>query len=541
MDTFDPTTDSIEKWRSLAEASMKGRSIESLARHDHEGGLIKALYTAADRPETLPTLGQTGWTIAQELEPTDSAATLNLAIMDELAGGVGRIDLPAGIDASLPGQSLDGVFLDAIDLGFAPGGDINDAIHAITPIMGKLRGVSLGFDPGLALLEGGDAASGTNAVTDFLKAADTPHDARGFAVAGDDYHLLGLGSATELATMLAATVHILRTMEEAGIAPDAGWSRIEWRVTGDADLYGTIARTRALVVLLQRVAEAVSASPEGIEARVHGITSARHLTSLDAETNILRNGTGLLGLALGGAGVITCRPHDWLTGSSAEALRLARNAHHLMAEEARIAHVADPAAGSYFIEAMTRDLAEQAWARFQDIEKTGGIAAASGMIHDWANAAHEARLRSINEGRENLLGVTIHPVMQPRPGPVLDGARGPRGGSRRPAAGWESLREAASKRPLRCLLLDIRDEGRAGECQRWFQVIGAEAAAMRVASMAEAEATITSAKPDVVVLGGCDDVPLLATAAGEACRVLEDTAFAGDKFAVMSDLVKGSA
>ena len=64
---------------------------------------------------------------------------------------------------------------------------------------------------------------------------------------------------------------------------------------------------------------------------------------------------------------------------------------------------------------------------------------------------------------------------------------------------------------------------------------------MRVASMAEAEATITSAKPDVVVLGGCDDVPLLAAAAGEACRVLEDTAFAGDKFAVMSDLVKGSA
>ena len=537
MNDFDPSAISLDEWSGIAEASTKGGSIDSLSRQTEDGLTIKALYSAVDLPDTLPLMGRPGWTIAQEIEPPKDAAGLNRMLLDEFAGGAGRVDLPAGMDPSLLPDALDGIELETASFGFAPGGDWLKAAEALAA--SKQGGKAcLGADPALRLLNGEDGEA--DAVADWMKKADAvPANATVIAVAGDEYHLMGLAPAEELAVVLAATAHSLRRLEAGGIAPGAALGRMEWRFAGEADLYGSIAKTRALALALKRMADAVGGGSDGIETRMHGVTSARHLSRLDMETNILRNGTALLGMALGGAGTITVRPHDWLTGASPEALRLARNAHHLMASEARLASVEDPASGSYFIESLTGDMARHAWGLFQRIEAAGGIPKSVGLIRDWAGSAAEARQALVNEDGENLLGVTMHPAREADSGldPVVEGVFGPRGGERRPAAAWEELRMAVNGKSLRCLLLDRGEGATAEACQRWFQAAGVEAVAMRCADEAEAMKALASAQPEVLVLGGVDDAAPYAEAVGAKCCVLDASAFTGDRLMLMRDIL----
>ena len=117
----------------------------------------------------------------------------------------------------------------------------------------------------------------------------------------------------------------------------------------DADLYGGLAKARTLRNLLDRMIAATGQVCSDLPSRLHGITSDRMLSLIDAETNMLRNGTAMLSMALAGLGKITNRPHDWLSGSSSLSRRIARNAHHLLADEAQLTIIADPAQGSYYM------------------------------------------------------------------------------------------------------------------------------------------------------------------------------------------------
>ena len=545
MNEFDPSSISLDEWRGIAEASIEGRGIDSLDRRTEDGLPTKALYSAADLPDTLPLLGQPGWVIAQEVETTRNSEALNRMLLDEFTGGAERVDLDAGTDPALLADALGGVETGAVGFGFAPGCDWRKAAGALSGLarpakreQGPRARDSLGFDPVLGLFHGG--GDDIDAVAEWAGGADAGlAGADIVAVAGDEYHLMGLAPAQELAVSLAATAHALRRFEAGGIKPADMLGRMEWRFAAEGDLYGTIAKTRALAVLLERVAEAVGGKAAGIGSRVHGVTSARQLSRLDPETNILRNGTALLGMALGGAGIITVRPHDWLTGASPEAMRLARNAHHLMDREARLASTADPACGSYFMESLTRDIAGHAWELFQGIEAGGGIAESVDMIRDWGGAAAAARQTAVDEGRENLLGVTAHPARRdsPEPAAVAAGALGPRGGASRPAAPWEELRARAMGGSLRCLLVDGGEGGDAEACQRWFHVVGLEPVAIRCAAADEARAAIASARPDVLVLGGVDDPESCVDAAGGDCRVVPADRFKGNCFELMGDIV----
>ena len=159
--------------------------------------------------------------------------------------------------------------------------------------------------------------------------------------------------------MLAEAAHLLRVFDAAGIAPDAGFSRMHCCFAVGADLYGGIAKTRAAAQVFARLAEACGVASGPVLNDLHGVTSARQMTRLDADTNMLRGGTALLGMVLGGVGVATSLPHDWLTGSRMESRRLARNSHHIMAAEARLDQVIDPAAGSFYIDQLTHALASK--------------------------------------------------------------------------------------------------------------------------------------------------------------------------------------
>jgi methylmalonyl-CoA mutase len=239
-----------------------------------------------------------------------------------------------------------------------------------------------------------------------LNATATAFAARGFdgAVVLADGRLWHAGGATEeqeLAATLATYVGLLRLIE--------GAANIDVALAADADQFRTIAKFRAMRLLLARVGEVAGlATPL---PRIHGETAWRMMSARDPEMNILRATTAAFAAAVGGADSIAVLPFDAVGGGSdGHALRLARNTQTILAEEAHLFRVSDPGAGSGAIEALTAAFAEGAWQLFQAIEKEGGIVAAiaGDTLLPAIAEAREARLLRMARRDLRMIGVNAY-------------------------------------------------------------------------------------------------------------------------------------
>ena len=151
---------------------------------------------------------------------------------------------------------------------------------------------------------------------------------------------------------------------------------------------------------------------------VHARTSRRVLTKRDPWVNSLRTTIGCFAAAVGGAELITVLPFDDAIGPSDEfAQRIARNVQVILAEEASIGRVADAAGGSFYVEALTRELATQAWTLFQAVEAEGGMLAAlrSGSFKRAVDATHEQRQKDLAKRKVPITGVSEYPALNEQP------------------------------------------------------------------------------------------------------------------------------
>src|SRR5262249_9212401 len=112
--------------------------------------------------------------------------------------------------------------------------------------------------------------------------------------------------------------------------------------------------------------------------RLRSRTSRRVLTSVDPWVNLLRNTVCCFAGAVAGADAITTAPMDAAIGPSDVFSRhLARNTQIILQEESHLNRVIDPAGGSWFLETLTDQLAERAWALLRQVEERGGMIAAA--------------------------------------------------------------------------------------------------------------------------------------------------------------------
>ena len=142
--------------------------------------------------------------------------------------------------------------------------------------------------------------------------------------------------------------------------------------------------------------------------QVEAITAPRMSAKIDAPVNILRGTAACMAAAVGGADAITILPHTLSLGlADRPARRIARNLQVILEEESGLAHVADPAAGAWAIEALTGDLSSAAWQLFQQIEGKGGMAAAlaSGWIQNEIATVRDRRAEAIAAKDKLLTGV----------------------------------------------------------------------------------------------------------------------------------------
>ena len=504
-------------WEALARQALKSDDLDQLTRLTEDGLAIPPLFLAADAPQPLSdafsSAASRGWEIVQYIEPQTDAAALNRAILDELEGGASGVIVTADQDPSLLTKAMDGVYLNAIRLAADAPIDPRSLANVIVDLWQKAGVTAVEAKASLGIDAFADQANGAKEALDLAQVlaalmplcADWP-GLRLVTIGGGKWHRLGLTPAEQIAVCLAELIAVMRKAEAAGLNLEDVYASLEFQLAFDAELYPGMAKARAYRLLMARVLASMGIEAEDLAGRCQAVTADRMLNRIDTDTNILRNGTAILAAALSGFGMITVLPHDWLTGSSDQGRRVARNMHHLMADESQLAQVADPAQGSYYIDHLTDALAKKAWSLFQEIEAKGGLGAAlaNGLITAWADKANDARQNRINSGARASLGVTLHPMRGALPQPVINGARGLRGGEAREAAVWEALRLDWNGQTPRCLMLDIGQAqgASAAGMSRWFAATGLDATVMTADDIPSAVSILNSAKPDVLILGG---------------------------------------
>lgn len=171
---------------------------------------------------------------------------------------------------------------------------------------------------------------------------------------------------------------------------------------------------------------------DGDEARmkIHARTALANKSIYDPYTNLLRATTEALSAAIGGADAITVVPARFSE-------RLAANVQHILKEESHIDGVADPAGGSYYVEALTESIAREAWKLFQQLEAEGGFSAAQATIEKLTAGARAAKEKALSQRSKMMIGVNNYPDIQER---VLDEAADLPGSSWRQARPVEEIR-----------------------------------------------------------------------------------------------------
>jgi methylmalonyl-CoA mutase len=424
-------------WRRLVDGVLKGAPFEKLVSKTYDGLSIQPIYPRATGANPVPgRAAATPWQIMQRMDHPDPAKANAQALQDLENGATGLdIEFARGWHARGFGlvddsaetlkRAFDSVVLDAgISIALNPAswrGD-NAGVN-LAALIAERR-----IDPGridlrfnyqpLSIL----AASGTGGAwpdidPEFAKTIRELMD-RGFKgpfvlADGCVVHDAGGSEAQELAFALASAVAYLRALEAAGIDLELASKALSFRLAADADEFLTIAKFRALRLLWARVAEACGLAPTPVFVAAE--TAWRMLTRHDPYVNMLRATIATFSAGLGGANAITVLPHTLALGlPDAFARRVARNTQLILLEESNLARVADPAAGSGGIEALTQELCTTAWALFQEIEKSGGIVAAlqQGLIQDKVRATRRVREANIAKRRDLLIGASEFPNLQ---------------------------------------------------------------------------------------------------------------------------------
>ncbi|MEV0091115.1 methylmalonyl-CoA mutase family protein [Streptomyces sp. NPDC050738] len=432
-----------EQWQRLVEGvlhksgkDLAGPAAEAALSTALEDGLItRPLYTARDAASDagLPGFAPyvrgaraeanaiSGWDVRQQY-----AAFGEGTVLADLENGVTSLWLVVGEGgfpvASLP-RALDGVYLDLVAVALDAGRDVERAARELLRLYEE-QGVapeaargSFGADPLGHEARTGEAFGFEPVAGLARECAEGYPGLRALTVDALPYHEAGGSAAQELGCSLATGVAYLRELTGAGLTAEQACGQLEFRYAATADQFLTIAKLRAARRLWARVAEVCGAAGAGAPPQ-HAVTSPVMMSRRDPWVNMLRTTVATLAAGVGGADSVTVLPFDHALGlPDAFARRIARNTSTILIEESHLSRVIDPAGGSWYVEQLTDELAHAGWEFFQEIERTGGMAAAlrSGRLGQELAATWEARSAKLATRREPVTGVSEFPHLAEPP------------------------------------------------------------------------------------------------------------------------------
>ncbi len=229
------------------------------------------------------------------------------------------------------------------------------------------------------------------------------------------YHIREAGStaAQELAFTLANGMEYVRRGIAAGLEVDAFAPRLSFFFDSHLDFFEEIAKFRAARRIWARAMRDTfgAKDPRSWMLRFHTQTAGVSLTAQQPENNIVRTAFEALAAVLGGTQSLHTNSMDeTLSLPTEKAVKIALRTQQIIAEETEVAHVADPLAGSYFVEAQTNRLERDAERYFAELEKRGGVVAATeaGWVQREIHRSAVAYQRAVEQGRKRVVGVNCY-------------------------------------------------------------------------------------------------------------------------------------
>src|SRR6056297_3216880 len=240
------------------------------------------------------------------------------------------------------------------------------------------------------------------------------------------YHMQEAGATLvqELAFTLADGMEYVRAAQAKGMGVDAFAGRLSFFFAIGMNFFMETAKLRAARLLWARIMQDFGATkPQSLMLRTHCQTSGVSLAEQDPYNNVVRTAYEALAAALGGTQSLHTNSFDEAIGLPTEfSSRIARNTQLILQEETGITRVVDPLAGSYYVERLTHELKEKAWALIQEVEGLGGMTKAveSGMPKLRIEEAAAMRQAAIDRGDEVIVGVNKYRKDQEDPIDILD-------------------------------------------------------------------------------------------------------------------------
>ena len=240
------------------------------------------------------------------------------------------------------------------------------------------------------------------------------------------YHMQEAGATAdiELAYTLADGLEYLRTGINAGMDIDTFAPRISFFWGIGMNHFMEIAKLRAARLLWAKIVRQFNPkNPKSMAMRAHCQTSGWSLTEQDPFNNVARTCIEAMAAALGHTQSLHTNSLDEAIALPTDfSARISRNTQIYLQEETNICRSIDPWAGSYYVESLTHELVNKAWARIEEIEKLGGMAKAietgiPKMRIEEASARKQAR---IDAGKDKIIGVNEHRLEKEAPIEILE-------------------------------------------------------------------------------------------------------------------------
>jgi methylmalonyl-CoA mutase len=438
---FPPVT--TEQWEAVIREDLKGADYEKkLVWKTIEGLNVKPYYRAEDlknidftkvKPGEFPYVRGNkekgnNWLIRQDFDViSDNPAETNQKAIDALTKGIDSLGfrLCKGCEPSFDGVSkiLNGIDFQKVDVNLIGGGSSRKALPFFIQKIKETKAdpkkvkASIDYSPLSSLTVNGkfccDAETAFSRMKDVIESVHEFPEFRVVAVNGYIFHNSGSTLVQELAFALAMANDYIVELTQRGISVDEVAQRTKFNFAVGSNYFMEIAKFRAARLLWAKIIEAYS--PKSIESArmsIHAETGKWNKTIYDAYVNLLRTTTEGMSAVIAGVDSLNILPFDTTyQDSTAFSERIARNQQLVIKEESYFDKIADPAAGSYYIETLTQSIAEQAWKLFLEIEEMGGYYAAfaKGFIQDQIKEVARKRDANIISRRDTILGTNQYP------------------------------------------------------------------------------------------------------------------------------------
>ncbi|MDP2080565.1 MAG: methylmalonyl-CoA mutase [Pseudotabrizicola sp.] len=454
-------TDALKNWAALATKELKGKNPESLIWNTLEGIPVKPLYTAEDTAN-LPHMGGVPgaapftrgvkatmyagrpWTIRQYAGFSTAEESNNFYRKALAAGQQGvsvAFDLAThrGYDSDHPrvvgdvGKAgvaidsvedmkilFDGIPLEKVSVSMTMNG-------AVIPILANfiVTGEEQGVDR--SLLSGTiqndilkefmvrntyvyPPEPSMRIIADIIEytSAQMPKF-NSISISGYHMQEAGANLVQELAFTLADGREYVRAAIDRGMDVDAFAGRLSFFFAIGMNFFMEAAKLRAARLLWHRIMSEFEPKKEGsLILRTHCQTSGVSLQEADPYNNVIRTAYEAMSAVLGGTQSLHTNALDEAIALPTEfSARIARNTQLILQEETGITHVVDPLAGSYYVETLTHQLAEEAWKLIEEVEAMGGMtkAVATGMPKLRIEESAARRQAAIDRGEDVIVGV----------------------------------------------------------------------------------------------------------------------------------------